>query len=287
MAWYPNGVRTGSGDTSPFFSSKTACSKAGTISPLPTSPRSPPLSFVPGSSDTSRASLAKSSPALARRMTSAIFAFALSSASLPPVSLLFALLHVGLLDLGVRDLHAAAHRVLDLAPRQPAAHLVFEPALRVPETAQHLFVAFEREAATFLEGRKRVDLGVQLLVGQPETFPLRLLDGQRLQHQVLDDLLRQPHALGHLGAEAITHHLRVHREIFLVAPLIALDGDLLAIDAGHAVAGGAAITCARPENEERRDERGHDHEQADLQGPAISTHKCDHLDSLVSRGLFA
>ena len=102
---------------------------------------------------------------------------------------LFALLHVGLLDLGVRNLHAAAHRALDLAPRQPAAHLVFEPALRVPETAQHLFVAFEREAATFLEGGKRVDLGVQLLVGK--RLPTRHVAGREVDHLVAPLQLEQ------------------------------------------------------------------------------------------------
>ncbi len=56
------------------------------MSPCLTQSRSPPRSLEPGSSETSRASLAKSSPAFARRMTSAILARALSSASLPPVS---------------------------------------------------------------------------------------------------------------------------------------------------------------------------------------------------------
>ena len=86
IAWKPNGVRTGSGDISPFFNAKSACSNCGTISPLPTRPRSPPRGAVAGSSEISCASLPKSAPAFARRMTSAILARALSSPSLPPVS---------------------------------------------------------------------------------------------------------------------------------------------------------------------------------------------------------
>ena len=39
IAWKPNGVRTGSGVTSPFFSAKSAFSNSGTISPLPTQPQ--------------------------------------------------------------------------------------------------------------------------------------------------------------------------------------------------------------------------------------------------------
>src|SRR5439155_1698200 len=85
-AWKPKGVRTGSGEISPFFNAKRPCSNCGTISPGRTQPRSPPFGAEPGSSEASRASLAKSSPAFARRMTSVILALALSSPSLPPVS---------------------------------------------------------------------------------------------------------------------------------------------------------------------------------------------------------
>ena len=133
-AWKPNGVRTGSALISPFFSAKSACSNWGTMSPLLTQPRSPPLSLEPGSSDISRASLPRSSPALARLIASATFARARSSASLPPVSPtrisrctavhlgrrleLLDVLGVVLLDLGVADLrrHVLGHdrHVLDL-----------------------------------------------------------------------------------------------------------------------------------------------------------------------------
>ena len=43
-------MRTGSGEISPFFNANSACSNWGTISPLPTSPRSPPRGAVPESS---------------------------------------------------------------------------------------------------------------------------------------------------------------------------------------------------------------------------------------------
>ena len=86
IAWKPNDVRTGSGEIAPFFNAKSACSNGGTISPRRTQPRSPPFGAEPGSSELSLASLAKSPPAFARRMTSATLARALSSPSLPPAS---------------------------------------------------------------------------------------------------------------------------------------------------------------------------------------------------------
>ena len=50
IRWYPNSDFTGSGASSPTCSAKLASSKAGSIIPLLTHPRSPPLSALPGSS---------------------------------------------------------------------------------------------------------------------------------------------------------------------------------------------------------------------------------------------
>ena len=184
----------------------------------------------------------------------------------------------GLLELGLRHLDAVPDRGFDLRARHLAAEIGLEPGSAPLEV---VLVPLEHEAAVLLERGDRVNPRVQLLVADREPFGIRPLDDQRLLDEIADHLLRQAQALRHFRREALAVDLRVCLEVRLIAPLEALDRDLLAVDRRHRIAR-LAVAVTRPgraEHEQRGDERRDDDQQADLQRLPVAPHHRDHQRS--------
>src|SRR2546428_32992 len=236
IAWKPNGVRTGSGEISPFFNAKSARSNCGIISPRRTQPRSPPLGAEPGSSELSLASLAKSPPAFARRMTSATLARALSSASLPPAS-------------GTRA-STCETRARRGSSNSGGLGTLLDPRRRDP--------------AVFMERRLRVDFGVHLVVGRLEPLGARSLDDQGLLNERVHHLPIEAESLGQFGGHRLPRGLRIHIHVGLIGALVARERDRLSVDRRDGVAARAVAEPALAEDEERGDARRAHQEEAHL-----------------------
>src|SRR3990172_5846540 len=137
-------------------------------------------------------------------------------------------------------------------------------------------VAIPRELAVLLEGPDGLDLGPELVVAHLDPLRLGALKDQHLFHQEVHDLLGDPEAFGSLRGEAVLEELPVELEVGAVEALVALEGNLLAVDRGHGVGVAAGDAPLPPDEHGRADEGGDHHPQGDRESFQVLSQGLDH-----------